>query len=320
LQNSDAVSSVTLTSPGAEATAAAGSSYAITASGATGAGLSNYSITYATTGTVTVTKAATTTTLSVNDTTTSLGTSATLTAQVASATSGTPTDTVSFYSGTTLLGSGTLSGNTASYTATLAAGSTYSLTAVYNGDTNFATSTSNAVSVTSASLDYTLTASGSTTQTVVPGSAASYKFSITPEFGSYAGTVTFTTSGLPAGATATFSPAAIAATGGAQTVTMTIQTAAATAKETGLSTSKLGPLALALLLLPLLGAKKMRRRGRKMSRWLCLLILLGGMAASAALSGCNRGYFTQSAKDYTVTVTATAGSLQHSFSVTLNVQ
>jgi len=57
LQNSDTVSSVTLTSPGTAATAAAGSSYSITASGATGTGLSNYSISYATTGTVTVSTA-----------------------------------------------------------------------------------------------------------------------------------------------------------------------------------------------------------------------------------------------------------------------
>jgi hypothetical protein len=321
LQNSDAVSSVTLTSPGTAATATVGSSYSITASGATGTGLSNYSINYATTGTVTVTKAATTTTLSFNDTTTSLGTSATLTAQVASVTSGTPTDTVSFYSGTTLLGSGILSGNTASYTATLAAGSTYSLTAVYNGDTNFATSTSNTVSVTSASLDYTLTASGSTTQTVVPGGAVSYKFSIAPEFSSYAGTVSFTASGLPTGATAIFSPATISATGGAQTVTMTIQTAATTAHNAvPTRRHRAAPLALALFFLPLLGTKRMRRQGRKMSRWICLLVLVSSMAATAALAGCGGSYFSQAQKDYTVTVTATAGSLQHSFNVTLNVQ
>ena len=57
-----------------------------------------------------------------------------------------------------------------------------------------------------------------------------------------------------------------------------------------------------------------------MGRWLCLLLLAGGLAASAALTGCGGGYFAQAQKDYMVTVTATAGSLQHSFDVTLNVQ
>src|SRR6202044_801298 len=47
LVNGDTVSSVNLTSPGAAATATvAGSPYAITASGAAGSGLSNYTITY----------------------------------------------------------------------------------------------------------------------------------------------------------------------------------------------------------------------------------------------------------------------------------
>lgn len=57
LQPGDAVTSVTLTSPGAAATATvAGSTYTITPSAATGTGLSNYTITY-TTNTFTVTKA-----------------------------------------------------------------------------------------------------------------------------------------------------------------------------------------------------------------------------------------------------------------------
>jgi MBG domain-containing protein/Big-like domain-containing protein/centrosomal CEP192-like protein/HYDIN/CFA65/VesB family protein len=62
LFNSDAVSSVTLTSLGAAATAAAGS-YPITPSGAVGTGLSNYTITYAN-GTLTVNKAVLTITAS----------------------------------------------------------------------------------------------------------------------------------------------------------------------------------------------------------------------------------------------------------------
>ncbi|WP_420236363.1 beta strand repeat-containing protein [Telmatobacter bradus] len=280
-----------------------------------GTNLSDYSASIVD-GVLTVTQAGTTTTLSASDTTTDSGTTTALTAQVVSTTSGTPTGTVSFYSDTTLLGSSTLSNGSASYTTTLAAGSTYSLKAVYSGDTNFTTSTFSDLSITEGSLDFTITTPTTTTQTVVPGSAVSYSFSISPNSGSYAGTVTFTASGLPTGATVAFSPATISATAGAQTVTMTIQTAAATAQLTE-SGRKLAPLVLALLLFPLLGAKKMRRQGRY---WLCFVILLGGIAASAALTGCGGSYFAHSAKDYTVTVTATGGGLQHSFTVTLNVQ
>jgi hypothetical protein len=56
--------------------------------------------------------------------------------------SGTPTGTVTFYDGSTKLGTGTLGGGVASFTtASLAVGS-HSIKAVYGGDTNFKTSTS----------------------------------------------------------------------------------------------------------------------------------------------------------------------------------
>jgi hypothetical protein len=56
---------------------------------------------------------------------------------------GTPTGTVTFRDGATTLGTATLSGGKASFsTATLSAGVTHSITAVYSGDSSFATSTS----------------------------------------------------------------------------------------------------------------------------------------------------------------------------------
>ena len=290
--------------------------------GVAGTNLGDYTQTI-TNGTLTVIQAGTSTTLGASGTVTPSGTSATLTAQVASKTSGAPTGTVSFYSDKTLLGSSPVSGGMASYTALLAAGSTYSLTAVYNGDTNFTISSSSATVITAAPLDFTLTATGTTTQTVVPGNSVSYQFAIAPNNTYYAGTVKFTASGLPAGATVAFSPETISATDGAQPVTMTIKTAAVTAQKSEPSIGrKMAPLTLALLLLPLLGTKRMRRERRKMSRWFCLLILLGGMMATAALTGCGSDnvFFSQAPKDYIVTVAATGGSQQHSFAVTLNVQ
>ncbi|MDV9203065.1 Ig-like domain-containing protein, partial [Streptomyces sp. Wh19] len=55
---------------------------------------------------------------------------------------GTPTGTVDFFDGATLLGTGTLSGGVATFTTSTLAIGTHPLTAVYNGDANFAGSTS----------------------------------------------------------------------------------------------------------------------------------------------------------------------------------
>jgi hypothetical protein len=88
----------------------------------------------------------------------------------------------------------------------------------------------------------------------------------------------------------------------------------------------MAPMALALLLLPF--ATRMRRNGRRMSAMLTmLLLLLCGAAATTALSGCNQknGYFMQAPQSYPITVTATATPssgpvMQHNATVTLIVQ
>ena len=227
--------------------------YAIVPS-VTGVNLSDYTQSIMN-GTLTVTQAATTTGLKVSSGAIAPGESATLTAQVASATTGTPTGTVSFYDGTTLLNTATLSAGTASYsTSSLAPGVTHNLTATYSGDTNFtaSSSTSNLI-VTVGPLDFTMTLSGPSSATVVPGSAITYQVKVAPDYGSYAGTVNFAISGLPPGATATFSPSSIAANAGPQTITVTVRTAPATASEHAPSspaeTHRLQPFALGFLLL-----------------------------------------------------------------------
>ncbi len=83
----------------------------------------------------------TTVTSSLNPST--YGQSVTFTAQVTPSTSGTPTGSVSFYAGATLLGTGTLnSSDMASFTTTSLAGGTSSIKGVYSGDTTYLTSTS----------------------------------------------------------------------------------------------------------------------------------------------------------------------------------
>ena len=85
------------------------------------------------------------------------GQSVTLTAVLSPFTVGPPTTTtngeaVKFYSGTTLLGSGTLSAGVAVLTTTALAMGTDSLTAVFPGDSNYNPSTSNTVTATVANI------------------------------------------------------------------------------------------------------------------------------------------------------------------------
>jgi DNA-binding beta-propeller fold protein YncE len=290
----------------------------------TGANLSSYTV-VTQNGTLDVTQAGTTTTLAVSSASVTPGQSVTLTAQVASATTGTPTGTVDFYDGTTMIGSRTLTAGAASLNTTaLSAGATHTITAAYSGDTNFqASSTTATTSIVVAPLDFTFTLTGSTSQTVSPGGSASFQGTVDPLYGNYAGQVNFSVSGLPPGATFTVNPATIDPTGGQQTVTLTIQTAAATAAEHAPPLArKLAPLTLAFLILPLFGFGGMRRQGRRLSRMVCLLILVGGFAATAAVSGCGSGSPNSNTtpSTYTVTITATAGSITHSAVVSLEVK
>jgi len=290
----------------------------------TGAAAGNYTVQLSASGadTLTILRAGTTTTLSVNSTSITPGQDVVLTAQVASATTGTPSGTVNFYDGTSLLGTVTLSSGSASYTAAaLSAGATHTLTAVYSGATNFTGSNStSSVTVAVAPLDFTMTLAGPSNATVVPGGSIQYQVTVTPLYGSYAGTVNFTVSGLPPGATVTFSPSTIPANGGTQTITITIQTAAVSALRTAPSTGH--GLATATLAMLLFGGVVVRRRERRLGRLLCLLVLFGGIAITAVWSGCGsrNGFFAQPVKDYNVTITATGGGLQHSTTVTLQVQ
>ncbi|WP_280822789.1 Ig-like domain repeat protein [Pseudaminobacter soli (ex Li et al. 2025)] len=96
--------------------------------------------------TVTVGQAAPTITFSASDGNPSLGSSVTFTATLVGGSS--PTGTVTFNDGATALGTATVSGTTATFTTSALGLGAHSITAVYAGDTNNATATSAAVTVT----------------------------------------------------------------------------------------------------------------------------------------------------------------------------
>jgi parallel beta-helix repeat protein len=107
-------------------------------------GDSNFLASVSTTLSQTVNQDATTTNVKSSLNPSTLGDEVTFTATVTASRpgSGTPTGTVTFMDGTTVLGSGTLNDGVATYSTSSLSVGTHSITAVYSGDDNFKTSTS----------------------------------------------------------------------------------------------------------------------------------------------------------------------------------
>jgi hypothetical protein len=246
----------------------------------------------------------------------------TFTATVSSS-SGTPTGSVGFYDGTTLLGTLTISSGKAAYTTSSLTAGTHSITASYSGDSTFQAIASAATMELVQDFSVSTPTSGtgnSPTATVAPGGTATYTLSIGPTTGTvFPAPVSLSLSGLPPGATGTLSPQTLPAGSSLTNVTLTIQLPSQTA-AVDRSFGWITP-ALALLLLPFGGRI---RRGRKaFERCFLLLLLLAGLGSTAGLTGCgakNTGFFGQAEQTYQVMIIATSGSVSHSTSVTLIVQ
>ena len=221
-------------------------------------------------------------------------------------------------------GPATISGNM----VTLTGVGTVVLSASQASNGNYVAATTNTSFAVTA--PFTLASGAGTGVTATPGGAAAYSFTLTPAAGGvFPNGVAFTAAGLPPGATATFSPATIAAGSGVTSVTLTVQTSSQTARnQAPFSSTQLPSLSLGLLILPLAGMKFVRRHLPQITR---LSIVLTAMALSLGLtlglSGCaggsgNSQKATQPAQSYTVVITAkdmTTG-LQSSTNFTLTVQ
>jgi hypothetical protein len=233
----------------------------------------------------------------------------------------------------TSVGSAGLTNNLATFSTAALSPGFHRLVASYGGDALNAPITSSlfVVTVTAPSItDFTLVATGATTLYVNPGRTATFNFSLQPQGGVFNTPITFTVSGLPAGATAVFTPTSIASGAGASSVNLVISTPAQqVTNHPPISPFRgpLAPLSAALFSFPLLWNSRVHRRFGTMPRALqTVLLLLTAGAATIGLTGCgNGGYFVQSQHSYTIAVTATATSsanttLQHTTSVTLIVQ
>lgn len=162
--------------------------------------------------------------------------------------------------------------------------------------------------------DFTVAASPASFS-VTAGQSGTATLSVTPQYG-FNSAVTFACSGLPTGASCSFSPATVTPSGAAASTTLTVATSKTSAALRRNSIPWFPSSALAALFC-CLGYKKRRL-------FPMLLLLAASLAGLGLLNGCGGGSSaggssTSQPTTSTVTVTASSGTLQHTATFTLTV-
>jgi hypothetical protein len=218
---------------------------------------------------------------------------------------------VTFYDGSTQLGTGTVASGSATYSATTLTAGTHTITATYSGDSSYGPATSGAVSETI--LDFKLAQTGSVTS----GTVTTYNLTVTP-LGSatFPEAVTFSVSGLPLGTTGVFTPATLPANSAATSAVLQVTSPNFAGMNTTRKPFGGGALRLALGLMLLPFAGMMRRTAYRLNRLLVLSLI--GAALTVGLTGC--GGVSLTPQTFSITITAAAGSLSHSVAANLTVK
>jgi N-acetylneuraminic acid mutarotase len=187
--------------------------------------------------------------------------------------------------------------------------------AVASGYTNsaIASATYTINSIGTSEPSYTVTFSPSSL-TITAGQSGTTTVTVTPQNG-FNSAVSFGCSGLPTGATCSFSPASVTPSGAPATTTLTVSTTAASA---GLRYNPLFPAVTLAAGLFCFGFGKRRNKQLLMLFAVCGLGL-GLLNGCSGASSSNSGQGTQGTPS-TVTVTATSGSGQQTSTFTLTVQ
>jgi Bacterial Ig-like domain (group 3) len=244
----------------------------------------------------------------------------TITATISGATTSAPiTGTVTFYNNGTQIGTPQAVANgQASIQYAFPVGAA-SVTASYSGSQFFFSSTSAANSVTSVVPTFTITPVQSMV-TVAQGQIAANGITLISA-GSYAGTVTFACSGLPANASCLFNPSPVTVGAGGATVALSIITAgpgSSAVRPLALPSSRGGQIVFAclpgaaLLLLVL----RARCNGKLPTTLLLLAILISG---SAFLEGCSSTKTGPATATGTSTLTITATGTPNVVSTGTNI-
>jgi sugar lactone lactonase YvrE len=297
------------------------------------AGSKTLSAAFVPTNTTDYTNATDTTTLTIGKSTSTVtvstssgtGTSEALSASVTAA-YGTPTGTVQFSNGTTVLGSATL-GTNGKATVTVASlpSGNITVTAAYSGDADYVASTgSTSVVITpppsTQTPAYTLAAS-QTNITIHVKESAVVGLTFTPT-GGFTGDVALSCQGLPDWLTCSFSPASFVADGSNQVQTGQLSIGGPGVARSVATADSGGPRIASFLMLPgvfLGGFFGWRRRhpGRGSRR----LPLLGAIAALAVTGGCgvNHNDFPPTTVNVTVAASGSQGQSGQSVKLTIAI-
>ncbi|MBZ5506797.1 MAG: Ig-like domain repeat protein [Acidobacteriia bacterium] len=264
--------------------------------------------------------------LSPSSATPGLGSNVTFTATINKGTGvPVPTGTVTFTEGATLLGSGSVNGSgIATFSTTTLTQGAHQIFSTYNGDSLYAGSTSNTVTVTVGPIvippDFSVTIPNGSA-TIPAGQSATYTISVTPS-GGFNSAVSFACTGLPGASNCSFSPTTVTPNGSPASTTLTIATTVRTTASaqplTGITLAALT--SFGFLGIVFLGIPSKRRRSLRLAGTLMLILAIimvvtscGGDKHVPVTTGTPAGNFT-------VTVTSTSGATTHSSTITLVVQ
>jgi hypothetical protein len=264
---------------------------------------------------------------SISPSETIIGKAVTVTATVVDSKDSTkpPTGTVDFTIGRQAIGSAVVTNGAATLRYVPAAPyGTFLITAFYKSDDNaqFGNSFDTVGQPLIVYADFVVQAVGTNiniTQGTITasrhGAPAYFDLNVSPSGTLYPGEVSFTISGLPPGASATFSPGKLAQDAGRQTVRATIQLTgnqAANQRPIPFLPGGKVPLAAGCILLACGVASRKRKS-------VTPLLMLGILAMLTMLNGCMQGTVPSGVTSYNVVITAAGGAARHEVPIQLRL-